>query len=54
MYTGTLIDDLMATVERAEEKKSETREEQEVQVAYWQQATMIEMKVAGQNLLGVA
>jgi hypothetical protein len=54
MYTGTLIDDLIATVERAEEHLDarETREGQHL--AYWHEAQTYEMKVAGQNLLGVA
>jgi hypothetical protein len=53
MYTGTLIDDLIATVERAEEHTA-TREEHDEQLAYWREATTYEMKLTGQNLLGVA
>jgi len=53
MYTGTLIDDLMATVERAEERV-DGRKNNEEELAYWQHAHTYEMKVAGQNLLGVA
>jgi hypothetical protein len=53
MYTGTLIDDLMATVDRVEEQTT-TREEHDQQIAYWHEATTYEMKLTGQNLLGVA
>jgi hypothetical protein len=53
MYTGTLIDDLMATVERAEEQ-TDARDERAVKVAYWHEATMMEMKVTEHDLLGVA
>ena len=53
MYTGTLIDDLIATVERAEERAEEHDNCAESQT-YWQQAATYELKVTGQNLLGVA
>jgi hypothetical protein len=53
MYTGTLIDDLMATVDRAEDNL-ETRESHDSNFAYWHEATTYELKVTGQNLLGVA
>jgi hypothetical protein len=53
MYTGTLIDDLMATVDRAEENL-EAQKLQDNDLAYWHQARTYELKVAGLNLLGVA
>ena len=56
MYTGTLIDDLMATVKRAKERAEERAEVQRHQekLVYWHEAQTYEFKVAGQDLLGVA
>jgi hypothetical protein len=53
MYTGTLIDDLMAAVDRVEEH-TEAREQNQEKFAYWHEATTYEMKLTGQDLLGVA
>jgi len=50
MYTGTLIDDLIATVERAE-TSPRLRPEQETK-AYWYELAPIEL--ANYQLAGVA
>ena len=50
MYTGTLIDDLMAAVERAEERtQSSAQEDQKYLVP-----ALYEMAQSEQNLLGAA
>ena len=51
MYTGTLIDDLIATVERAE---SSLDSEQESKLAYWYGIAQNEFANAGYELAGVA
>ena len=53
MYTGTLIDDLMATVKRAEER-TDAQETREQEFAYWHETRTYELNVAGQDLVGVA
>jgi hypothetical protein len=54
MYTGTLIDDLIAAVERTEQHREAREAREDKQLAYWHEATTYELKVAGQDLLGVA
>jgi hypothetical protein len=57
MYTGTLIEDLIKTVERAEEHVQEEAEEamvQEVRLSYWYAAAQREMSQLEQTLAGVA
>lgn len=51
MYTGTLIDDLIAAVERAE-TSPRLRPEQETKRAYWYELAPIEL--ANYQLAGVA
>ena len=51
MYTGTLIDDLIATVERAE-TSPRLHPEQEVKLAYWYE--FAQGKLANYELAGVA
>jgi len=53
MYTGTLINDLMATVERAESSLCLDRE-QESKLAYWYAVGQNEMANASYELAGVA
>jgi len=55
MYTGTLITDLIATVERAE-SSTRTQPETEFQLAYWYAVaqTDIASLEAGRQLAGVA
>lgn len=51
MYTGTLIDDLIAAVERAERR---TEEWQSVPPDYWYPMMADELLQAEQNLVEVA
>jgi len=39
MFTGTLIDELISTVERAEKHAYKTADSQEVKIPYWYVAT---------------
>ena len=52
MYSGTLIDQLMAAVERAEEK-AEDREREE-KLAYWYAVSAAELAQFESALAGVA
>jgi hypothetical protein len=54
MYTGTLIEDLIKTVERAEEHAQEETMVQEVRLSYWYAAAQREMSQLEQTLAGVA
>jgi hypothetical protein len=51
MYTGTLIDELMATVERVETRARTERELKELE--RWFEGQQVELRYE-QNLLGVA
>jgi hypothetical protein len=51
MYTGTLIDDLIATVERAEQRTREVRQPEERELWY---ATAHSAADVQPDLLGVA
>lgn len=51
MYNGTLIDDLIATVERAE-SSPRLDQEQESKLAYWY--AIAQSELATLNLAGVA
>ena len=53
MYKGTLIDDLIATVERAE-TSLRLDPEQESKLAYWYCVAQTEMANSGYQLAGVA
>jgi hypothetical protein len=54
MYTGTLIDDLMAVVERVEERTNEATDAGEEKLAYRSAPLPFEMGTRDSNLLGVA
>jgi len=54
MYTGTLIDELMQTVDRAEDRAREEAEVREAKLAYWYAAAQREMERFEQTLLGAA
>ena len=60
MYTGTLIDELIATVERTESRSSSRslrlldNRSQEVKLAYWYALAQQEVANADSNLAGVA
>jgi hypothetical protein len=51
MYTGTLIDELMAAVERAETQADERSREQKL--AYWYVVAQSELAQFNANLAGV-
>jgi hypothetical protein len=53
MYTGTLIDELISTVERAEKHVHKTGNSTEAKLPYWYVATERE-RVFDSKLLGVA
>jgi hypothetical protein len=53
MYTGTLIDDLMATVERAE-TSFRLDQDQELKLAYWYAVAQSELTNQNYALAGVA
>jgi uncharacterized protein YcnI len=53
MYTGTLIDELILTVERAEKHAHKTVDSQESRPGYWYTATECE-RAFDSKLLGVA
>ena len=53
MYTGTLIDELISTVERAEKHAHKNADSQEAKPGYWYTATGRE-QVFDPKLLGVA
>ena len=53
MYTGTLIDDLISSVERAEKYSCQTAGSQETSQGYWYIPTDGD-RVSDSNLLGVA
>jgi hypothetical protein len=53
MYTGTLIDELISTVERAEQRAQGTDGSQEVRFTYWL-ATSEREPMFDSKLLGVA
>jgi hypothetical protein len=53
MYTGTLIDDLIATVERAE-TSPRLDPEQEAKLAYWYEVAQNELASLSYELAGVA
>jgi hypothetical protein len=56
MYTGTLIDDLMATVDRAGEnvRLEASFQQQEKAFAFKSEVTAFQLRPIDQNLLGVA
>jgi hypothetical protein len=54
MYTGTLIDDLMRTVERTEAKAHKQRQQQEEKLAYWYAVAQHEIAQFESSLAGVA
>ena len=54
MHTGRLIDELMETVERAEEQAYEDEQVREAKLAYWYAAAQQEMARFEQTLLGAA
>ncbi len=56
MYTGTLIDDLIATVERAEEHTNDPAPDhaQEEKLAYWYAVSQAELAQFSSQLAGVA
>ncbi len=60
MYTGTLIDELIATVERTESRSSSRslrlldNRSQEEKLAYWYALAQQEVANADSNLAGVA
>jgi hypothetical protein len=53
MYTGTLIDELISTVERAEKHAHKTTDSKETKLPYWYVATERE-RAFDPKLLGVA
>jgi hypothetical protein len=53
MHTGTLIDELISTVERAEKQAHKTADSQETKLTHWYAATGHE-RVFDSKLLGVA
>ena len=53
MYTGTLIDELISTVERAEKHAHRTADSQETKLTHWYAPTERE-RVFDSQLLGVA
>jgi hypothetical protein len=53
MHTGTLIDELISTVERAEKHAHKTGDSQETKLTHWYAATEHE-RVFDSKLLGVA
>jgi hypothetical protein len=53
MFTGTLIDELISTVERTEKQAHTTGDSQEAKVPYWYVATERE-RAFDSKLLGVA
>jgi hypothetical protein len=53
MYTGTLIDELISTVERAEKHAHKAADCQETKLTYWHGATERE-RMFDAKLLGVA
>jgi hypothetical protein len=52
MYSGTLIDQLVAAVERAEEKTNDR--DREEKLAYWYSVAQAEMAQFENTLAGVA
>jgi hypothetical protein len=57
MYTGTLIDQLIATVERTEarvDRRLQDAPPQEEGIAYWHAAAQSEMAQVESSLAGVA
>ena len=54
MYTGTLIEELMRTVDEVEEQAQEETQAQEAKLAYWYAAAQQEMAQFEQRLLGAA
>jgi hypothetical protein len=53
MYTGTLIDELMNAVQRAEKRALEQRSQEE-KLAYWYRVAQQEMAQFDSSLAGVA
>ena len=53
MFTGTLIDELISTVERAEKHARRTSDSQETRTGYWYTATERELAFDS-KILGVA
>jgi hypothetical protein len=53
MFTGTLIDELISTVERAERHSRKTADSQETKPGYWYTPTECE-RAFDSKLLGVA
>jgi len=53
MYTGTLIDDLMETVERSEKRSWETRSQEE-KLAHFYSVSQFELARFEPSLAGVA
>ena len=54
MYTGTLINDLINTVERAEDNLRQQTHAEEEQVHYWYAVAQNEMAQFESSLAGVA
>jgi hypothetical protein len=54
MYTGNLIEQLIATVELAEEHVRERQSSQEAELAEWSAVAPYELGATEPNLLGVA
>ena len=54
MFTGTLIDELIATVERAEKRADQTAASQEAKLPYGYLATEREPGLSDSKFLGVA
>jgi hypothetical protein len=53
MFTGSLIDELISTVERAEKRSRKTSDSQESKAGYWYTPTECE-RAFESKLLGVA
>lgn len=54
MYTGTLINDLMSTVARAEDNIRQQSHSEEEQLQYWYAGAQEEMAQFESSLAGVA
>jgi hypothetical protein len=54
MYTGTLIDQLIATVELAEDRVRERESSREADLTEWAVVASYELQAIESNLLGVA
>ena len=54
MYTGTLIDDLMRSVERADDQTEKEMQLHEAKLAYWYAAAQQELARFDETLQGAA